>query len=1557
MVRKLIYLLNFLFFPLLAIDTSSILSSLEGHVDMITPYSVNIAGGDFISYEVDAVIECPEPIAISRFNDSNMKTFKLVGGQWLLNTHCNMHEAYKDKYGILSVPEMHGGCIKYKRLGNAQGRPFGTEYNHTTNNSSGFISGQTNYKNNYLHPIGRHKDENWASNYELRAGDGSKRFYVRNATRSSEFHLDHVEKSNGNSIHYFYDGQFRVTRIETRNSQGQVLGFANYIFNPYDTGYRVELSDGRTLIYDNVPNPCKTKYANYLKGVERPELPSIKYQYKTAVNKPKYNFTDLSTYYFDDFSPDVCDRIAFIHYPNNRFLKNEYYHKDKRKITTGRVKRQLAPVGTDATPIEVAHYEYNKNEGNKWTNVYDAYNKSTLYHMNIDDMLLGVKYMDRNKQLIYQEHLIWGPRRHETENCLVARTIADSQDRVLIGRLWNYDSRGNVLEETIVGNLTGHGQDFVEFDRDHKPIINSNDTLTTKHTYSDNGFNQLLSTTDFKGVTTEFGYQINSNHLVYKLTRDPSGLFYVTRDFYDYDIAGQVLCHMSDDGSTADRNNFKDVTERKIVRNWYNQFGKIVQTTTSCLNLSTGQEMQLIRKTIDYNDRAKPIKESIFDANDELAAVSYMEYDHKSRLIKEIDPLNRVITHEYDENHNEILRSGPCPDFKITMIYDFSNRLIREDKIYPDLTLTTTYTYDYLNNCTSITDPFGYKITHEYDAFSRVIQTNYPTVNGVVPTTKKTYNELGYETSSQDTNGYITTKTYTALGKPVCITNPDGSCQKFTYNTNSSVATDTNTNGSTTYYTYDCLNRVLSTKLIATTGEILDSSSCTYNTLHLLSKTDGNGIVTKYTYDYAGRLSSEITPTSHVDYLYDPMGRQYAKKLWSSPDDYQLQITVYNAINQVLEERTEDSQGTIHNKTTYQYDISGNCIQTTTLLDADRTAITYKEYNARNEIIKTTDTIGNVSLKNIEYVFDGLGISKIVTETDPLGLQTISTYNAYDKAISVEIRSLNLTLKKQRLSYDTSLNLSAVEEDIYDHGQFIRTYVVRFEYGPNGRKEKEINAYGTSNAKTTFYTYDNCGRLAKKIKPNGVRLIRVYDEKGRIKDLRSSSYPKGEAIHYEFVYDCNDNLLSSYDYKSNITTIRTFENNQLISEKMGHETTLRFFSYDLLNRTTAILFHDGSSIDYVYSPIDLQSITRTRSDGSKSFFNITKRSATGKCQNIQTPVGDIETSYDALDRITSIKSNYFNEDSITYDSCHNIKSLNWQDAIGTVSCNYAYDELYQLTHEDGLSSHTVNYDSLNNRLKSNNETYITNVLNQYTQVGDTQLVYDDCGNLVGEFDGINTTKYVYDALDQLVEINFNNKRKAEYTYDSFHRRIAKHVLKYEKGAWVTQSSLYFLFDELKEIGSFDENEKIVELRVLSTSHESEVGATLLIELDQDVYYPINDHRGCIVSLVDSSGKSIETYRYGAFGEEKIYDSFQLRVALSPLENPWRFSFKRYDEESDLTYFGRRYYSANFGRWITQDPEGYHDGYNLYAYLHNRSLSCIDPWGLAGEWFNAPANAY
>jgi RHS repeat-associated protein len=62
-------------------------------------------------------------------------------------------------------------------------------------------------------------------------------------------------------------------------------------------------------------------------------------------------------------------------------------------------------------------------------------------------------------------------------------------------------------------------------------------------------------------------------------------------------------------------------------------------------------------------------------------------------------------------------------------------------------------------------------------------------------------------------------------------------------------------------------------------------------------------------------------------------------------------------------------------------------------------------------------------------------------------------------------------------------------------------------------------------------------------------------------------------------------------------------------------------------------------------------------------------------------------------------------------------------------------------------------------------------------------------------------------------------------------------------------------------------------------------------------------------------------------------------------NPFRFSTKYQDDESDLLYYGYRYYSASTGRWINRDPIEEEGSVNIYCFASNDPNDLYDLLGL------------
>ena len=75
-----------------------------------------------------------------------------------------------------------------------------------------------------------------------------------------------------------------------------------------------------------------------------------------------------------------------------------------------------------------------------------------------------------------------------------------------------------------------------------------------------------------------------------------------------------------------------------------------------------------------------------------------------------------------------------------------------------------------------------------------------------------------------------------------------------------------------------------------------------------------------------------------------------------------------------------------------------------------------------------------------------------------------------------------------------------------------------------------------------------------------------------------------------------------------------------------------------------------------------------------------------------------------------------------------------------------------------------------------------------------------------------------------------------------------------------------------------------------------------------------------------------------------YDVFgAIRNETGTSDNTRKFTGKEFDADSNLYYYGARYYDPYIGRFTQRDPIG--DGINWYAYVANNPLAFVDPTGL------------
>ncbi len=232
--------------------------------------------------------------------------------------------------------------------------------------------------------------------------------------------------------------------------------------------------------------------------------------------------------------------------------------------------------------------------------------------------------------------------------------------------------------------------------------------------------------------------------------------------------------------------------------------------------------------------------------------------------------------------------------------------------------------------------------------------------------------------------------------------------------------------------------------------------------------------------------------------------------------------------------------------------------------------------------------------------------------------------------------------------------------------------------------------------------------------------------------------------------------------------------------------------------------------------------------------------------------------------------------------------------------------------------------------------------------------YDLDGNLTND----GRFQYVWDGENRLVQVKTNTtvgpQQFLKFEYDSKGRRIRKLVWSNAAGSGGAATDLKFVYDQWNAQAELDASNSNARVRTylwgldLSGSLQGAGGVGGLIA--ETCYgsqttnaFVAFDGNGNVMALVNGADDStLAQYEYGPFGEPLKATGLLAKI------NPFGFSTKYQDAETDLIYYGYRYYSPSTGRWHIRDRIAERGGVNLFSLANNSPIASIDAIGLQGN---------
>lgn len=1020
-------------------------------------------------------------------------------------------------------------------------------------------------------------------------------------------------------------------------------------------------------------------------------------------------------------------------------------------------------------------------------------------------------------------------------------------------------------------------------------------TLTTSKAYDVAG--RMSSQTDAAGLTTNYAYANGGRTTTVTM---PNGATQITDSFLDgqtKNVTGTVTIPVAYDyGRNGDGTRW--TTEfvgtagtgsprwTKTTVNWMGNTIKVEKPSFTSA---------ILTQTSTYNEKGQLIAESVLEgASTKRTADKLYEYDNLG---------NRI-------------RSGLDVDGSGNLVTASTDRIAENDSYYEKIGS------DWFRTSVNKTYLTDWSATATTTGTSRERLNNFPLAGA---------NQTVSESVSIDSAGNQTKSTAAIdrAAKKATQTSdtPDSATNAVSVSVNGLAQSSLpNTPQNATTFTYDALGRQ-KTVVSPSSGTVTKNYDAV--TGRITSESHGAN-TTSYAYyaagtPGAGRISTQTNPNNKKVYFnYDLLGR--VTQTWGEAT-YPLE-TVYDAYGQQSELRTfragtgwtaaawptattgtadvtkwiyQEKTGLLTQKqdaalkgATYIYDALGRLEKRTWARLVGGAALTstygYDARTGEQTAINYSDATPDVT-----FGYDRAG--RQLSVSDAAGVHT-RTFNDAGQMLSEQMTSGLLDGVKIQPGYDTLWRRNSLQTLYNATALTAQTY----SYDTSGRLQTVTGGAQTA----TYAYYPTTGQFNTTTFTGGTNTARAYDALGRLQSITNTP-SGGGATSFTYTYNNLNQRTRTTREDGSYWSYSYNDRGELLSGK-------KYWSDASLVA--------GQQSEYVYD--NLGNRISTKAGGDAAGANL--RTATYTANNLNQYAS--RTNPGAVDVMGTAATGA----TVTVNNQAVYRKGNYFQLA--LSVNNATNPVYQQITAVGAKTASG----------TNGEDAVTEQSGSvYVPTATEAYVYDLDGNLLSD----GRWQYVWDAENRLISLTtiatapVAAKKRLEFAYDHAGRRVQKKIYN-----WNNSSSMYQLASVTKFVN--DEWNTVAELNANNTLVKSYVwsgGRLLFIKEGGSTFYAGYDGNENITSLVKASSGTISAnYEYDSFGQT-IQSTGEYAA-----KNPFRFSSKYWDGETNLIYYGYRYYNSQAGRWLSKDPIAEAGGINLYNFVGNNAINIIDLLGL-DWWYN------